>query len=445
MKLNKWAALLIGGTMAVCTSSAFSMTNEVYADDNTDAYKIMCVGDSITHGYINGDNGYRKYLCYYLGEKGISYDMVGPENNWTNTSTYDWNGTTITYDPAHCGYSGYAIKQYNGRSGIYETMFGNGNVMQTYDPDMILLQIGTNDLLDARLDVVNNTGDITSQASALERLETLVDEIIVNMDADDALFLASVPDIDAELRSDWLGAYGYILGVDTSNTSELQAVVNNCVDKYNAGVKALADKKASEGKNVHFADINSVVDMKSGLYDGVHPNESGYAEMGKLWADTLSDYLEKGSLDTTTTTTSTTTTETSTETTTTVLTETTSEATETTTISETETTTTESTTTAETTTTTTLTETTSVTTETTTATESTTVSTTTTTVTDEKLLGDANDNGTLEVADAVLLRKYLVGINGKNEISLENCDIDSNGRVNIFDAVMLLEMLTANR
>ncbi|MGN0630073.1 MAG: GDSL-type esterase/lipase family protein [Ruminococcus sp.] len=430
MNIRKWMALLTGTAMTVCTSSVFSMTHEVYAENAADSYKIMCVGDSITHGYINGDNGYRKYLCYYLAQNGISYDMVGPENNWTDCVEYNWNGTSITYDPAHCGYSGYAIRQYNGRNGIYETMFGNGNVMQTYNPDMVLLQIGTNDLLDARLDIVNNAGDITAELSAVERLEGLVDEIILNMDASDSLFIASVPYIDAEVRSDWLYAYGYILGVDTSNTAQLQDKVNECVDRYNAGVKAIAEKKFAEGKNVHFADINSIVDMKTGLEDGVHPNESGYAEMGKLWANTLSLYLGGDTpSDTTTTEITTTTTETTTDTTTTTI----------------ETTTTEpETTTSATETTTFLTSESSVTTETTTVSEEVTTTTTTEQV-QENLPGDANGNGSIELADAVLLRKYLLGITENSGIVITNCDMDSNTKVNIFDAVMLLEILTENR
>lgn len=443
MNIRKWIAVLICAAVTVCTSSALRMKEEVYAENASDAYRIMCVGDSITHGYINGDNGYRKYLCHYLTQNGISYDMVGPENNWTDHVEYNWNGTSITYDPAHCGYSGYAIRQYNGRNGIYETMFSNVNVMQTYNPDVVLLQIGTNDLLDARLDIVNNTGDITAELSAVERLEGLVDEIILNMDASDLLFIASVPYIDAEIRSDWLYAYGYILGVDTSNTAQLQEKVNDCVDRYNAGVKALADRKSAEGYNVYFADINSVVDMKAGLEDGVHPNESGYAEMGKLWANTLSTYLGKDtpSYTTTTETTTTTTDQTTTAETTTTTTETTTDTT-TTTI---ETTTTEpETTTSATETTTFLTSESSVTTETTTSSEEIVTTTTTEQQIQENLPGDANGNGSVELADAVLLRKYLLGIAGLNSIKITNCDMDSNAKVNIFDAVILLGIMTRN-
>ncbi|MFQ9093082.1 MAG: SGNH/GDSL hydrolase family protein [Ruminococcus sp.] len=118
--------------------------------------RILAMGDSITHGYINGDNGYRKYLCYQLQQQGFTdFDMVGPNNNWTDSVSYTTaDGVTFEYDPAHAGYSGYAIQAYSGRQGLYETVFDttytngdvSGNMMEAYDPDIVLLQIGTNDL-----------------------------------------------------------------------------------------------------------------------------------------------------------------------------------------------------------------------------------------------------------------------------------------------------------
>lgn len=328
MSLKKWMTVLTAGTIAASAVTVNIALPHTEADAaSADAVKILCAGDSITHGYSYSQDGYRKYLCHYLNENGIAYDMVGPENNWTDSTTYDWNGTTITYDPAHCGYSGYAIQQYSGRSGLYETMFGSGNVMETYDPDMILLQIGTNDLLDARLEKISSSSDVTGTTTALERLEGLVDEIIANMDSTDTLFIASVPDIDAEVRYDWLSAYGWYYGQDTSSANdELTATVDECVDTYNAGVKELVSKKQGEGKNVQFADINSVVDKKAGLIDGVHPNEVGYAEMGLLWANTISSYLGENPIETKPTTTTTTTTTTTAATTTKVSDSTTTEA-----------------------------------------------------------------------------------------------------------------------
>ncbi len=150
-------------------------TSASAVNQNTDTVKILAVGDSITHGYINSDNGYRKYFQYYLNENGISnFDMVGPNNSWSNSSTYSWNGKTIKYDPQHAGYSGYAIQQIPGRSGIRETIFNSsynnngvsGNMLEAYDPNVVMLQIGTNDLLDCQ-------GE-----GAPERLEALVDMIL---------------------------------------------------------------------------------------------------------------------------------------------------------------------------------------------------------------------------------------------------------------------------
>ncbi len=586
MSFKKWIAFLTAGTLAAGAVTVGTAVTETQAEAADGAYKIMCVGDSITHGYINGDNGYRKYLCHYLQQNDISYDMVGPENGWTETATYNWNGTTITYDPQHCGYSGYAIRQYGGRSGIYETLFGSGNHIQTYDPDMVLLMIGTNDLLDARLEKTNNLDSITDSASALERLEYLVDEILANFDETDTLILGSVPYIDTDVCGSWVSSYGYLLGVDTSNSAELLAAVSGCVDTYNAGVKALASEKKSAGYNVEFCDINSVVDIKSGLYDGCHPNEAGYAEMGLLWANTISSYLGENPIQTTpgtTTTTAatttvsvdcesstvstTTTTETTNSSTTTTVTIPSSEGdihltdvvigetydlsaydgitgisvvfdsedsniggkfvlgnwaatkdysaadlvnntltvavdgdydqmtiyrwngtagikevilhfadsettTDTTTTTEQTTTTTEETTTEKTTTTTeetttertttttvttttimttddtqptttesTTTETTtteSVTTESTTTEATTTESVTTTTSTDEGRTGDVNGDGAVSLLDVVYMRKFIAGSISKEGVVLENCDMDKDGKVNIFDATRLI-------
>lgn len=268
-------------------SAAVNFTTASAADSNDNIVKIMPVGDSITDGYINGDNGYRKYFCYFLQEKGITnFDMVGPQNGWATTAEYNWNGQTIHYDPNHAGYSGYAIQEITGRQGIRETIFGNGtNMLAEYEPDIVMLQIGTNDLLDCQLDGIN------------DRLESLVDMILPYVSEEgQMLCLASVPDVDAILRSDWLGAYQWKLGLSpTDDPQGFADAVQNAIDDYNAFVKSLVEKKQFEGANIIFSDINSVVDMETGLYDGVHPNESGYECMGKYWADLISEsYFEKG-------------------------------------------------------------------------------------------------------------------------------------------------------
>lgn len=428
-------------TITACFSGMFLSLRSSAADDTV---RIMAVGDSITDGYINGDNGYRKYFCYQMQQAGVTnFDMVGSKNDWTNSATYDWNGTTITYDPQHSGYSGYAIQSTGGRSGIMETIFDNnysdattgssGNMLEAYQPDIIMLQIGTNDILDCQLSGIET------------RLEELVDKILPYVQENgQMLFLASIPIIDVEVRNDWLGSYEWKLGIPSysEDPEGYTQAVEKAIDEYNAAVKALVEKKQAAGAHIMFSDINSVVDMKTGLYDGVHPNEDGYACMGEYWATLVSSYLNQEITVTTTessaaTTTESSTTETSTETTT-------STSTSSSTTSKT-TTITSTSTTASTTTTAVTTES-SVTTETSTlisATDSTASSEMTTTGEQKLLYGDVNLDKHVTLTDAVTLIKYLLNQQSLTEQAYLQSDMNTDGKVNGLDLTLLRQVLLA--
>ena len=316
-KTKKTMAGLLAATVLLGATSVLQAVQVEPVSAASDPVKIIAMGDSITHGYINGDNGYRKYFCYDLQQNGITnFDMVGPNNNWSDSATYDWNGTTITYDPAHAGYSGYAIQKIGSRQGLQETIFDttyvngdvSGNMMEAYQPDVIMLQIGTNDVLDAQL---TGIGD---------RLEELVDKLIPYVSGDgQVLYLASIPNIDAIERYDWLGAYEWTYGVSyKSDPEKFVATVQAAVDDYNTIVKNLVAKKQAEGAHIEFSDINSTIDISAGdLKDGVHPSEQGYAKMGKYWSNLLTETYFHGTVTPTTTPTATTTTTTETTTTTT--------------------------------------------------------------------------------------------------------------------------------
>ncbi len=316
-KTKKTVAGLLAATVLLGATSVLQAVQIEPVSAASDPVKIIAMGDSITHGYINGDNGYRKYFCYGLQQNGITdFNMVGPNNDWTDSTTYDWNGTTITYDPAHAGYSGYAIQKIGNRQGLQETIFDttyvngdvSGNMMKAYQPDVIMLQIGTNDVLDAQL---TGIGD---------RLEELVDKLIPYVSGDgQVLYLASIPNIDAAKKYDWLGAYERTYGVSYgSDPEKFVATVQAAVDDYNTIVKNLVAKKQAEGAHIEFSDINSTIDISAGdLEDGVHPNEQGYAKMGQYWSNLLTETYFHGTVTPTTTPTTTATTTTTTETTTT--------------------------------------------------------------------------------------------------------------------------------
>ena len=297
---KKGLAALIAAVTGLSSLAVGTVSAAPAAAGDTEAVKILSLGDSITDGYWTS-GAYRKYMYHDLEQMGYNIDMVGPKGGNSNTFTY--NGQSVSYDDNNAGYSGYAIQEMTTkehRSGILETIQGtwyNGqNMIAAYQPDIVLLQIGTNDILS------NYNDGIT------DRLENLVNVILQDLDADSTVFVSTIPDIDAYTRADWLGSYGInAWGSTQEEKDRLMETVTGCIDTYNTSIYNLVLKMQSEGKNVQFADINSVVDYQTDLHDGVHPNEAGYENMGNYWAGLLNDFFQSKGTDpkpvTTTTTT----------------------------------------------------------------------------------------------------------------------------------------------
>ena len=297
---KKGLAALLAAVTGLSSLAVGTVSAAPAAAENAEAVKILSLGDSITDGYWTS-GAYRKYMYHDLEQMGYNIDMVGPKGSNSNTFTY--NGQSVSYDDNNAGYSGYAIQEMTTkehRSGILETIQGtwyNGqNMIAAYQPDIVLLQIGTNDILS------NYNDGIT------DRLENLVNVILQDLDADSTVFVSTIPDIDAYTRADWLGSYGInAWGSTQEEKDQLMETVTGCIDTYNTSIYNLVLKMQSEGKNVQFADINSVVDYQTDLHDGVHPNEAGYENMGNYWAGLLNDFFQSKGTDpkpvTTTTTT----------------------------------------------------------------------------------------------------------------------------------------------
>lgn len=297
---KKGLAVLIAAVTGLSSLAVGTVSAAPAAAENAEAVKILSLGDSITDGYWTS-GAYRKYMYHDLEQMGYNIDMVGPKGGNSNTFTY--NGQSVSYDDNNAGYSGYAIQEMTTkehRSGILETIqatwYNGQNMIAAYQPDIVLLQIGTNDILS------NYNDGIT------DRLENLVNVILQDLDADSTVFVSTIPDIDAYTRADWLGSYGInAWGSTQEEKDRLMETVTGCIDTYNTSIYNLVLKMQSEGKNVQFADINSVVDYQTDLHDGVHPNEAGYENMGNYWAGLLNDFFQSKGTDpkpvTTTTTT----------------------------------------------------------------------------------------------------------------------------------------------
>ena len=255
--MKKIIAGLTAGVLTACMTSSFV----AFPEENTEQMlRVMPLGDSITDGFtMQPEGGYRLTLWNMLKENGYTdnIDFVGP--NGLDSTVWDSNGS----DMNHAGYSGYAIADIpNQRSGIYN--FSEW-LMQEYPADVVMLQIGTNDILSSALDGMD------------ERLELLIDTILTYIPEDGLLYVSTIPYMDADVTT-YTDAY----------TAE---EMDKAVDDYNAEIREIVSRKQAEGKPIAQADINSVL-TKEDLLDGVHPNATGYEKMGKYWYGKLTEFID---------------------------------------------------------------------------------------------------------------------------------------------------------
>lgn len=392
--MKKFISAVSAAALLISSIPAMNTVSQVSAEE--DAIKIMCIGDSITDGYTSEYTGsYRKFIYNNLTEMGYNIDMVGSKDGgWTPTYTDEETGETWEFDNENTGYSGYAVKEYSGRSGIYETLISTDCLAKT-KPDIVTLQIGTNDVID------NHDID-----TAGERLEVLVDYILDNIPQDSTLFISPIPPLDPNRSEvyDWFGNYRHSADWSEQYNNDMAAMnVEIALMQYNTQVMALASRKKNEGRNVVFSEAAfEITDVKTQLFDGVHPNNTGYKVMGEKWAETIDEYLKGSSPVESTTTSATTTTTTSSATTTT-----------------TETTTTITTTEA-------------VTTTQTTTTDFVFIPEVTTTVPKE-------DDSTFNISDLLKLTYYVLGypFDTYTEEDIKRYDLNNDGRTDVFDVIVM--------
>ena len=197
----------------------------------------MPLGDSNTEGWGSWD------LAAYRDDLWRLF-----ENNYENTNfSVDFVGPHATgpegFDRDNAGFSGWRIRD------IDSAVDGWLNDAQ---PDMVLLEIGTNDIL---------RDDNISQAPS--RLNKLIDNI-TNQLPNTQLLVASIPPISR------------------TESQKQQAT------EFNSHIPGIVDSKAAQGKNVSFVDIFSAL-TPDDLQDGIHPTVEGYSKIADVWYDAILD------------------------------------------------------------------------------------------------------------------------------------------------------------
>ncbi|MFJ6701204.1 MULTISPECIES: ricin-type beta-trefoil lectin domain protein [unclassified Streptomyces] len=216
------ATLSLGGALPATASTAPSATGTSSAKTAAapSTLRVLPLGDSITWGIgsSTGDS-YRSALWNQLAAEGHPEDFVGSGRNGTMS------------DPDNEGHSGWRIDQV---ASITDS------VLARYRPNVITLEIGTNDL--------NQNYQV---ATATERLAALIDQI--NRDAPDATVLVGT------------------LIISTNAAEEPNRPA------FNAKLPGIVQARQAAGKHVRLVDMSALT--SSDLADALHPNDSGYSKM----------------------------------------------------------------------------------------------------------------------------------------------------------------------
>jgi lysophospholipase L1-like esterase len=129
---------------------ALGMTSTDPADA-TPPPKIMVVGDSITHGF-SGDYTWRYFLYKEFVRQGRPVNFVGPRNTIYGTSNFYIDSN---FDKDHEALGGSKFDSH---------LAGEQQYLETYNPDVIVLALGRNDL--------NHEG---TPAEVLDDIHTYID------------------------------------------------------------------------------------------------------------------------------------------------------------------------------------------------------------------------------------------------------------------------------
>jgi lysophospholipase L1-like esterase len=236
---SRRTAAAVVSLVAAATVPVFESVRPSVAATIGDAKPIvvMPLGDSLTDGY-NIPGGYRIELVSRLDGDDLDVDLVGTLRN----------GPSSLRDRDHEGHSGFRIDE------IAESV---DRWLTRYEPDIVLLLIGTNDMVqDHQLD------------TAPERLGELVDQITETLPATHVI-VGSIPQIVG-------GPY------------------DERVVAFNDEVPDVVGERIEAGAPVSYVDINAVIDRGDLHTDYTHLNATGYCKVADVWFRAIRSVLGHG-------------------------------------------------------------------------------------------------------------------------------------------------------
>lgn len=192
-------------------------------------------------------SGYRAFLSEKLLAEGYQFAYVG--------------SVSVVEGMTHEGHSGWTIND-------LDYCIQNADWLQDANPDIILLHIGTNDIIWAREPDMVATD-----------LSVLLKHIYEILPKKTYVIVAQI--ISAKSKS----RQGYV---------PLPAEANELIADYNAKIPGVVDQFNKEGMNVSYVDMGSVINSDADLdYLGLHPNATASERMAVVWFDKIKEILTK--------------------------------------------------------------------------------------------------------------------------------------------------------
>lgn len=202
--------------------------------------KIMPLGDSLTAGGYNQNNqwkvggGYRVELDSLLEQAKFDFVFVGTLHD----------GPAGFFNNAHEGHSGWRIDQLTTSVAKW---------LKAAKPDVILLMIGTNDII--------QDYDLANVGQRFAALLSQIEKYVPN-----ATIFAASP-------------------IPTENETW-----NSSLEDLRASILQTVLQHQQMGTRVEFVDIYNdagIVHDRSDLIDGVHPNPQAYEKLSPIWAKAI--------------------------------------------------------------------------------------------------------------------------------------------------------------
>ena len=199
--------------------------------------RVMPLGDSITAGSYgagkDGIGGYRAVLAQQCATAKLTVDFVGSLNDPKNAP----------FDADHEGHRAWRIDQLTDQINGW---------FAAARPEVILLQIGINDLIQG-----------TSTEEAAARFSRLLDTC----------------------RAKAPATRIYVAAINPVREPNDYHVSPAAVDWVNARIRQLVADRASQGMKIVFVDMPTACAFAPEDFspDGLHPSDRGYAKMAAVW------------------------------------------------------------------------------------------------------------------------------------------------------------------